>query len=218
MQICNFFSFMANGKGNWARLSEVIERSGMTTNFFAHYIGLPCGENLYQIKRGNNGISRDVAERIVSKFPEISKAWLLTGEGSMFANESTSAQQIPYYNIDVEVTLGDRLPDEPDFKMFVPQVGECDFAMVYNGRAMGRITPSGTVVFLRKIDVEAIIPGDEYVVVSAKFTALRTIRKPKGSSSLTLVAGDRRSFDDMPLEVGDIKSLYHVVGKLMVKN
>jgi len=28
-------------------------------------------ENLYQIKRGNNGISLDEADRIVSKFPQV---------------------------------------------------------------------------------------------------------------------------------------------------
>ena len=203
---------------NWTRINAVIKWAGMTTNYFAHYIGLPCGENLYQIKRGNNGISRDVAERIVSKFPDISKAWLLTGEGNMFANESTLASQIPYYNLDVESALGRDMLGVPDFQMFVPQVGQCDLAIIYNGRAMGRVTPAGTILFLEKIDVDAIIPGDEYVVVSAKFTALRKIRKQRGASFVMLVAGDRKSFDDMSLELSEIKSLYHVVGKLIVKN
>ena len=203
---------------NWNRINAVIKWAGMTTNYFAHYIGLPCGENLYQIKRGNNGISRDVAERIVNKFPDISKAWLLTGDGNMFADESTLASQIPYYNLDVESALGGGPLVSPDFRMFVPQVGECDFAMVYNGRAMGRVTPLGTVVFLKKTDIDAIIPGDEYVVVASKFTTLRKIRKSKEPSSVMLVAGDRKSFDDMSLELGDIKALYRVVGKLTIKN
>ena len=203
---------------NWTRINAVIKWAGMTTNYFAHYIGLPCGENLYQIKRGNNGISRDVAERIVNKFPDISKAWLLTGEGNMFANESTLASQIPCYNLDVESALGRDMLGVPDFQMFVPQVGQCDLAIIYNGRAMGRVTPAGTILFLEKIDADAIIPGDEYVVVSAKFTALRKIRKQRGASFVTLVAGDRKSFDDMSLELSEIKSLYHVVGKLIVKN
>lgn len=37
----------------------------MTVNYFARYIGLTRGENLYRIKRGDNGISRDLADRIV---------------------------------------------------------------------------------------------------------------------------------------------------------
>lgn len=68
---------------NWDRIEAVIKLSGMTTNAFARHIGLARGENLYQIKRGNNGVSFDVAERIVAKFPEVSKLWLLTGDGQM---------------------------------------------------------------------------------------------------------------------------------------
>ena len=64
---------------NWQRIDSVIRWANMTINYFALYIGLPRGENLYQIKKGNNGISRNLADKIVTKFPEISLAWLLTG-------------------------------------------------------------------------------------------------------------------------------------------
>ena len=67
----------------WLRLKSIIDWAGMSTNKFAIHIGLPCGENLYRIKRGQNGISRDVANRIADKFPSISKGWLLFGEGEM---------------------------------------------------------------------------------------------------------------------------------------
>ena len=203
---------------NWTRISAVIKWAGMTTNYFAHFIGLACGENLYQIKRGNNRISRDVAERVVAKFPDINKAWLLTGEGCMFADESTTAVQIPFYNSDVESSISGNLPSEPLYQMFVPQVGNCDLALVYNGRAMGKVTPAGTIVFLKEISLDAIIPGDEYVVVSNKFTALRKIRKTKSNPNITLVAGDRKAFDDMEIAAEDIQKLYHIVGKLTTNN
>ena len=45
-------------------------------------------ENLYQIKKGNNGISLDVAKRIVSKFPQVDKLWLLTGDGQMLRDDA----------------------------------------------------------------------------------------------------------------------------------
>ena len=63
---------------NWQRIDSVIRWANMTINYFALYIGLPRGENLYQIKKGNNGISRNLADKIVTKFPEVSLAWLLT--------------------------------------------------------------------------------------------------------------------------------------------
>lgn len=36
---------------NWQRIDSVIRWANMTINYFALYIGLPRGENLYQIKR-----------------------------------------------------------------------------------------------------------------------------------------------------------------------
>lgn len=74
----------------WERVEAVIKMSGMTTNGFARYIGLAQGENLYQIKRGHNRLSFDVANRIVSKYPQVNKLWLLTGEGPMTTTEASA--------------------------------------------------------------------------------------------------------------------------------
>ena len=79
---------IAANKEQWQRLEAVIAYSRMTTHKFAKHIGLPCGENLYRIKRGQNGISRDVASRIAQKYPEISIGWLLCGEGTMLLDQS----------------------------------------------------------------------------------------------------------------------------------
>lgn len=52
---------MREKQNNWQRIEAVIKWANMSTNYFARHIGLARGENLYQIKRGNNGISLDVA-------------------------------------------------------------------------------------------------------------------------------------------------------------
>lgn len=77
----------------WHRISQVVLLSGKTVNAFAKYIGLTRGENLYQIKRGNNGISKDVADRICAKFPQVSKLWLLTGEGQMLLSTGNQMEE-----------------------------------------------------------------------------------------------------------------------------
>lgn len=80
---------MVDNNGEWTRLHSVIMQSGMSINAFAKHIGLPRGENIYRIKRGLNGISRDVADKVVHRFPQISKGWLLTGEGSMYLDNQS---------------------------------------------------------------------------------------------------------------------------------
>ena len=39
---------------NWQRIDSVIRWANMTINYFALYIGLPRGENLYQINSSLN--------------------------------------------------------------------------------------------------------------------------------------------------------------------
>lgn len=188
----------------------------MSTNYFARHIGLSRGENLYQIKRGNNGISRDLASRIVTRFPQIDKLWLLTGEGQMFGSPELSSAQIPYYNIDAEcgVQLRDRLV--PELNLVIPQLEGCDFAMRYDGQAMSPLIPAGSVVLLKAVACDAIIPGAEYVIISRKIITLRVVRAGKSETQLRLVAGNKENFDDIMLDICDLEGAYKVVGKLII--
>lgn len=207
---------MREKQNNWQRVEAVIRWANMSTNYFARHIGLARGENLYQIKRGNNGISFDLAERIVSKFPQVDKLWLLTGEGQMFGDAKLCGAQIPYYDVDVEQGIAhiDRLDSQSC--LIVPPAGDCDLAMCYSGRAMGAAVPPGTVVLLKSVDRDAIIPGGEYVIVCRKFVTLRVVRTADEDGKVRLVAGDRENYDDILLNISDIVSVYRVKGKLII--
>ena len=96
----------------WERIERILAEQGMSINGFAKYIGLPRGENLYQIKRGNNRISLGVARRIHAHFPQYAISWLLTGEeGSMPALrvETVHLTWLPYYE-SIEDTSSTLLP------------------------------------------------------------------------------------------------------------
>lgn len=188
----------------------------MSTNYFARYIGLPRGENLYQIKRGNNGISRDVANRIVAKFPQIDKLWVLTGEGQMFASTELRGAQIPYYNIEVGqgMLLRERLV--PAWNFIIPGLSQCDFAMRYDGSEMGEALPPGTIVLLAAAEKEMMIPGAEYVIVSRKIVTLRTVFPATDGKRWRLAAADNTKFDDIVLGANDIEAVYKVVGELIL--
>ena len=199
---------MQEKKDNWQRIESVIRWANMTTNYFARYIGLPRGENLYQIKRGNNGISRDVAERIVAKFPEIDLLWLLTGNGQMFSGGRQLGTQIPFYRADAELQIMQTGKLRPECDLVIPMLADCDLAMLYTGRVMGHVTPAGTIVLLKKWPTDAIIPGEEYVIVSQKIVTLRIVRTTERGDEVRLVAGDRENYDDMTLPLSEIETLY----------
>ncbi len=67
----------------WKRLEQIIDKNGLSINAFAAEIGLKRPENLYQIKRGNNGISVDLARKVCVAFPYVDRTWLLTGRNDI---------------------------------------------------------------------------------------------------------------------------------------
>ncbi len=195
----------------------ILARANMTANYFSRYIGLARSENLYQIKRGNNGISLGLADRIVRHFPEYNRMWLLTGEGSMLCDEErTQGGEIPFYRVDLERELANYAALQPSINLSLPAELIADLAMVYYGRAMSPLTEVGTVVLLKKIDPVSVIPGKEYAIVSKNYITLRIVRMTEQTDVWRLVAADVEQFDDMWLPTADIEAVYAVCGKLIM--
>ncbi len=190
----------------------------MTINRFALFIGLNRAENLYQIKRGNNGISRDLAARITSKFPEISTLWLLTGDGEMLRRTTDCGTTVHFYDCDAETDVARISELAPAGEVILPVSVDCDLAMYCNSRAMAPSTPQGSVVLLKRVGPDAIIPGMEYVIMSQKIVTLRIVRAGDDDSMLRLVASDRKKFDDILLKKSDITDAYRVTGKIIINN
>ena len=206
-----------NVNDSWARLESVIAWAGMTTNSFAHHIGLLRAENLYQIKSGKNGISRNLAARIVAAFPEVSAGWLLTGEGDMFSSDDSANRKIPFYEGDgVWQNLQSLQNMEPTSYVSFPALGACDCAVRCNDEGMAKEIMPGTIVFLKQADSKSIIPGSVCVVVSANFVLLRRVRIAKNSEGEDVLRMEpaNKSFGVMELTMDGITAIYSVVGSL----
>ena len=205
---------MTNSNLNWERLESVIRWANMSINYFGRHIGLVRSESLYQIKSGNNGISQNLARRIVEKFPEISLGWLLSGEGSMFAN--TIEGKIPFYDCDV---CGQLLVsrDKPEARCWlnIPLIEECDLAARSYDVAMNPDIIAGSIVFLKRTVPEAIIPGGIYVIVCENYVLLRKVRPIVMESGLMLtLEAAVADYDTINIAAGDVVKLYRVVGNL----
>ncbi|MDO5497101.1 MAG: LexA family transcriptional regulator [Alistipes sp.] len=199
---------MASNNSNWNRLESVIRWANMSTNYFARHIGLSRAENLYQIKSGNNGISYNLAQRIVECFPEISIGWLLTGEGDMFGRRDNS-RMIPFYESIEEMCSREAAPA---MMLNFPLFTRCDYAYRSNDVSMSGEITSGAVVFVEQIDAESLISGALYVVESPTFVLLRRVRLCE-SGELRLETTDT-NYDPINISTASVKSLYRVVGAM----
>lgn len=210
---------------NWQRIEEIIKWTGYASvSAFAREIGLNRSENLYQIKRGNNGISRDLSNTITTRFPEISRAWLLTGEGTMLKNDpSPTGKPIPFYNVDAvrAASLQSQTDangrSKADYYISFPAFDGCKFAALSVSEAMQPDVQRGTILFFSEADVQSIIPGEMYLVLGSKFSGLRYLRRTPGTDELRLLPANRKGYDEVLLSDNDVAELYVVRGVVIGK-
>lgn len=197
----------------WQRLEQVVKWAGLSVNSFGREIGLARSETLYQIKRGNNGISRDLAETICRRYPQVSKAWVLAGEGQMLLDGLIlKISRVPFYDSDVEECVLKLNESERAGEIMLPMFDGCDFAAVYYGSAMSDDVAAGSVVVLKKADIDGVLPGEIYLVVSENFVVLRRVRQASDKSMLRLEASVSQERESIEIPRESVGSIYRLVG------
>ena len=210
---------------SWSRLKKVIDWSGLSVNSFAKSIGLKRAENLYQIKKGNNSVSKDLSELIAIKYCNISKSWLLTGEGEMFIGESEKTKndfllkKIPFYNYDISLLKleNGKIPPTEQY-IEVPLLSNCDFATLCVGESMTPDIPAGSIVTLKEISMSLLLPGEIYYIVTNEFSTVKFLRTVDNDlSKLRLVPGNKDDYDESLLDKSAIRHLFLVKGVISYK-
>lgn len=198
----------------WERLEQVIKWSGMSTNKFAHIIGLKRSENLYQIKRGSFGISKELSSLITKKYPQINRSWLITGDGEMLVGTSAAGidpeMVIPFYNVDANQIADINLENTKSlYNISIPIAA--DFAAHCIGNSMTPDIPNGSTVILKAVDVATLLPGIPYLVVTSDYSTIKIVRTiSSDQSKLLLQPRNNADFDDMIIEKAKITKLYAI--------
>lgn len=79
---------------DYQRIEQVLKHCGLSARALALAIGLKSPQIFYDIKAEKCGISKELATKIQDYFLNISAAWLLTGEGEMLKDSSTTVGEI----------------------------------------------------------------------------------------------------------------------------
>ncbi|MFZ4863889.1 S24 family peptidase [Sphingobacterium sp. Mn56C] len=197
---------------HWERLDKVIQYLGLNVNSFAKEIGLNRAERLYQIKKGNYDISKNLAGIIVDRFPDIHEAWLLTGEGRMLKS-AEGVSKIPLYNIGLD-NFDINLRNMPVVdELEIPLLAGSDFAFVNHGEAMSPEIDHGSVVFVKQVDKDAVVLGDIYLVISENINVVRFIRSAE-AGVWRLVPKNLDSFDELSIDKSRVRAVYKIKGVL----
>lgn len=199
------------------RIEKLVTWTGLSTHAFAVSIGLKRSENLYQIKKGNNGISQNLAQMITEKYPQISKSWLLTGEGEMIVDKALAARAIPYYTKDLVSLVENRFEASPEASLELPLYKNADFAAPYMSDSMDPEIPIGAIAICKKCSVEQLVPGASYLVATQKLTAVRYLRIDEGEN-LKLVPANDKKYDQIIIKISEIEEIFLVLGIIINKS
>ncbi len=65
-------------------IQQIIDNEGFNAKVFSEKLGFERPQVIYDVlKNKTKAISDNLANKIISVFPQYSKSWLLTGEGEM---------------------------------------------------------------------------------------------------------------------------------------
>ncbi len=149
----------------WRRLSEIIDKAGLTINSFAKHIGLNNTERLYRIQKGKNDISRSLAEIIHNAYPKYSVSWIMCGTD--YGAGSSEVLEIPMYGSARSLLAG-----KPERKLIISEsaAGNAQCALQYsNGSPNAPKYLRDIILLLRRVAIPQLLRSDEMCFIVTKY-------------------------------------------------
>lgn len=166
--------------------------------------------------KGNFGA--DKLECILNTYPELSRDWLLYGEGEMLKasseEERTDGKEIPLLPINaIGGSLGEFsaavMPHECE--MLLAPIKGADMAITIAGDSMFPQYPSGSVVLIKKINEKAFIEwGNVYVLDTVNGTIIKRVQ-PGEDESCIICESINDFYKPYKVKLSDIMGFYRVL-------
>lgn len=188
-------------------LSTILNYSNLKMNALAKKVGTGP-QTFYDIRDGRHGFSPRIADLICKAYPNLSKAWIITGEGrAVLENEAFNEgeeeekNKIPLYN-DVETIGGyngsvanvetqHRVSEWIDAGDWFP---DATAAIHHYGDSMVEY-PSGSILVLKRVnDPRLLINGEHYVIETDEFRITKQIQDD--GDVITAYSTNRETYPD----------------------
>lgn len=222
-----FFEYVTK-REKLMKVDEFYKRTGITNGYFRAVN-----------KKIRDGITRkDVnirtIQRVINVFPNANLDYFVWGKGDFYVQERTDTLEDksekverdeckgrPFYDVDV---LGDfeNLFHEPSlapsYYINIPEYNQADYVWIrHNGHSMHPVIQSGDKMCICEVkDVNAIMCGEIYVVVTKEMRAVRYVTLSDKQHHIRLVSENKTlrygEYQDIPLSC--VKTMYRVVGAI----
>ena len=197
---------------------EFAKKMGVAPNVVNNYV-----RNGYSVGQG-------VLYKILDKFPEVDKDWLLTGKGEMLKIQYSKPPAISKEEIYLVPLLpisaqGGSLNDfvvsvkDSDCERVVSPIKGADFAITVTGDSMSPEYPNGSLILIKKINEKAFIDwGKTYVLDTCNGTVIKTL-VPSNKKEFVKCTSINPDPKYAPFEVSleDVYGIYRIMMCMSIK-
>ena len=207
------------------RIRQFISYIGLTVSEFEGKAGLSNGS----VSKMGDGTRRTTIDKISNSFPELSKVWLLTGEGEMLTTDAPVVEQRKQESEENEGKLIPLLPlsaeggsldgfdnlgvSLPDCEVIYSPIRDADMAITVSGKSMEPDYPEGCRVVVKRINHALFIEwGREYVLDTANGIVLKTLEPSDDPNFIrcTSLNPDQRRYAPFEIPKESVRGVYRV--------
>lgn len=207
------------------RIRQFISCIGLTVSEFEGKAGLSNGS----VSKMGDGTRRTTIDKISNSFPELSKVWLLTGEGEMLTTDAPVVEQTKQENEEPDGKMIPLLPlsaeggsldgfdnlgvSLPDCEVIYSPIKDADMAITVSGKSMEPDYPEGCRVVVKRINHALFIEwGREYVLDTANGIVLKTLEPSDDPNFIrcTSLNPDQRRYAPFEIPKESVRGVYRV--------
>lgn len=207
------------------RIRQFISYIGLTVSEFEGKAGLSNGS----VSKMGDGTRRTTIDKISNSFPELSKVWLLTGEGEMLNTDAPVVEQRKQESEENEGKLIPLLPlsaeggsldgfdnlgvSLPDCEVIYSPIKDADMAITVSGKSMEPDYPEGCRVVVKRINHDLFIEwGREYVLDTINGIVLKTLEPSDDPNFIrcTSLNPDQRRYAPFEIPKESVRGVYRV--------
>ena len=207
-RLTKFRQYKKLGQGKFEKLS------GLSNGYLTQLRKAPGSEKL---------------QRILSAFPDLNRAWLLTGEGEMLTGVQTE-QTIQSSTDDIHLipllpvsAQGGSFNDfivsikESSCEKIISPIKGADYAMSVSGESMAPEYPSGSQILIKRINEKAFIDwGRVYVLDTCNGTVIKRLF-PSDTADKVLCRSINPEFPPFEVLLSDVYAVYRVLMCMSLK-
>lgn len=207
------------------RIAAIMAHYGLSVKEFATKIGARTQQAVYDLLSGKTkSISTDMENKIISCFPEISRAWLLTGDGEKLVSQPTASVDgdtilIPVASSDSiggtryneEVNTEEYIKGYLPFPTSIAHQG--DVVIPIYGDSMEPTYKAGSMVLIREVELwrEYLELGCAYVIgLVDDRRIIKTVMAGSDNKHLLLVSINP-AYEPQEIDKKIIRSVWRVI-------